>query len=86
MAVLADNDRLEVWQEFMRDTELASETYGDMTKADLRAAVDALDQFFEDNKLTINAAIPQPARGQMTTKQKAKLIVWILRYRYLRGS
>ena len=86
MANLSDNDRAEVHGTIMRDQDLVGETYGSMTKADLRAAVDAIDAFLETNKATINSAIPQPARGQMTTRQKAKLLVWVVTKRYLTGN
>lgn len=86
MANLSENDRAAIWAEFMRDSELSAESYGSMTKADLRAAVDAIDSYLETNKTAINSAIPQPARGAMTTKQKAKLLVWVVRQRYLTGN
>lgn len=86
MAALSENDRQECYVNLMRDVELSAETYGTLTKADVRAAVDAIDQFLEDQKTTINNAIPQPARGAMTTKQKAKMLVWIVTKRYLTGN
>lgn len=86
MAVLSESDRADIWAEFQSDPQVSSETSGTMTKADLRAAVDALDQFLEDNKTTINNAIPQPARGALTTKQKARLLVWVVERRYLTGN
>lgn len=82
MAVLADADRKEVWAEFMRapDGTLA------LTKAELRAAVDALDNYFNTNAAAINTAIPQPARGALSTAQKAKLAKVVLAQRYIKGS
>lgn len=86
MAYLSSNDRAECTTNIQRDIDLSNETFGTMTKAELRDAVDALDAFLEDNKVTINNAIPQPARGAMTTKQKAKMLVWIVTQRYLTGN
>jgi hypothetical protein len=84
MAVMSNNDRATVWAEFMR---LGSQT-GNVgcLKADLRAAVDALDQFLSDNAAAINTAIPQPARGALTTPQKALLLQLVISKRYLSGT
>lgn len=82
MAVLNDADRKEVWAEFMR----SSGVFPGLTKAELRAAVDALDDFMNTNAAAINSAIPQPARGALTTSQKAKLLVHVVQQRYLKGS
>ena len=85
MAVLANADRLEVWAEYMREMSGNAEATS-LTKADLRAAVNALDDFFNANAGTINAAIPQPARGALTTAQKARLLVYVIRQRYIKGA
>lgn len=82
MATLSASQRFDLWAGFMRDFPKA-ETIGAITKDELRAAVDALDQFFSDNAATVNAAIPQPARGVLTTKQKALLLTHIIRARYI---
>jgi hypothetical protein len=52
-----------------------------VTKADLRAAVDAVDAWCETNAASLNTAIPQPARTQLTTKQKAWLLLHVVRKR-----
>ena len=61
MAVLSANDRAEIWAKWMRENTDAS---GTLTKADLKAAVDAIDQWSEDNTAAFNNAIPQPARNR----------------------
>lgn len=73
MAVLSDDDRLAVWTRWMREN---AEPCG-ITKADLRAAVNALDVFLDANATAINNAIPQPARGALTTAQKARLLAYV---------
>lgn len=83
MAVLSDAKRLECWAEFMRE-DLG--TLGALTKADLRAALNALDDFLNSNAATINAAIPQPARSALTTSQKARLLMFVVRKRYVEGA
>ena len=79
MAALTTQERAEVHRDYMRDEH---ETFGAVTKLNLRAAVDALDDFFESNAAAINAAIPQPARGQLSTAQKSRLVRHVLRRRY----
>lgn len=85
MAVLADADRSEVWAEYMREMSGNAEATP-LTKADLRAAVNALDDFLGGNATAINNAIPQPARGALTTAQKARLLVYVIRQRYIKGA
>lgn len=80
MTVLSEQDRIAAWTEFMRDANTG--TFGALSKADLRAAVNALDAFLDTNAATINAAIPQPARGALTTRQKALLLMYVVARRY----
>lgn len=84
MAVLADQDRFDLWADYMRDA--AVDAMGAVTKADLRAAVNALDVFLNDNAAAINSAIPQPARAQLTSAQKALLLMYVVSKRYLKGA
>lgn len=73
MAILSDTQRREVWAQWMQAN---AETVS-IAKGDLRAAADALDQFLEDNAATVNAAIPQPARGALSNAQKARLLAYV---------
>lgn len=82
MAVLSDADREAVWASFMETASPFLETLFGMSKVDIRAAVNALDQWAEDNAAAVNSAIPQPARGAMTAKQKARLLVWVIERRW----
>lgn len=82
MAVLANSDRVEAWALYMRE-QLGAVA---VTKQDLRAAVDALDDFMDTNAGAINAAIPQPARGGLTISQKAILLMYVVKQRYLKGA
>lgn len=80
MAVMTDIARAEVVAAWMRDNEA---TVGAITKLDLRAAINAVDQYMSDNAAAMNAAIPQPARGQLTTKQKALILTAVVAKRYI---
>lgn len=52
-----------------------------ITKADLKAAVDAADAWVDANATSYNTAIPQPARGVLTADQKAWLLDYVVRKR-----
>lgn len=75
MAVLSDSDRAQLHAEFMRVA--ANVQALGITKAELRAAVNAVDDWAEANTAAFNSAIPQPARGAMSTKQKALLLNYV---------
>lgn len=85
MAVLTTEQRRSLWAEMMRELSRDGETVG-VTKTDLRAAVDALDTWLDTNAATINTAIPQPARGALSAAQKARMLMFIVRYRYTEGA
>lgn len=86
MAVLSDNDRAALCGEFQAERSRTRDAFGALTKADIRAAVNALDDFFHANAATVNAAIPQPARGALTSAQKALLLQFVIERRYLAGA
>jgi hypothetical protein len=50
---------------------------GVLTKAELRAAIDATDQWIEDNQASYNTAIPQPARAELSTQQKTLIFCFV---------
>ena len=74
MAVLSAEDRRRVWAHIMRSWDSGSIP---VTKTDLRAAVDATDQWIEDNQAAYNSALPQPFRGAATTPQKTLLFCYV---------
>ena len=82
MATLTEAERLgcrSVWNNLNAGERL--EIAG-LTKADISAAISALDTFFNTNAAAINTAIPQPARAALTVRQKALLVVAVIRKRY----
>lgn len=84
MAEMQDVDRRHVWAEAMQEWSRSGDTVA-LTKADLRAAVDAIDTWLNSNAAGLNAALPQPARGALTTAQKARLLQFVVARRYLTG-
>jgi hypothetical protein len=47
------------------------------TKADLRAALDATDDWIDDNAAAFNSALPQPFRSQASATQKTLLFCYV---------
>ena len=85
MAVLTDGARVEVWADIMREVSAERQPIG-VTKPELRAAVNAIDAWLNDNAAALNSAIPQPARSALTTPQKARLLKAVITRRYLDGA
>lgn len=81
MAVLADAERAALWADLMRDLSSRGEAVG-ITKADLRAALDAADNWADANGASYNTALPQPARGALSARQKAMLLAFVIRRRW----
>ena len=73
MAVLSDADRERVWRGLMRYWSQARETIVVLTKADLRAAINATDTWIDDNAASFNSALPTAARTNLTSAQKTLL-------------
>lgn len=82
MALLADVDRVRVWAQAMRENALTG-GWGALTKADLRAAVDATDAWIDSAQGAAapasgyNSALPLPFRTVATTQQKTLLFCWV---------
>lgn len=79
MAVLNDSNRWSCWADSMRSSlgTLA------LSKADLRAAINAIDDWCDTNASAFNTALPQPARSALTARQKAALFMIVVARRYL---
>lgn len=81
MAALDAAARQLAWADFMREESTARQPMG-LLKANLKAALDAADDWAEANAASFNTAIPQPARGALSARQKAKLLALVLERRY----
>lgn len=84
MAVLSAADRTAGCNAYLAERNIARDGMAEV-KANIKAAFDALDDYFNTNASAINTAIPQPARGSLTTQQKARLAIAVLERRYLSG-
>jgi len=52
-------------------------TFAGITKPDLKAAVDATDDWIEANQTSFNTALPQPFRSNATLAQKTFLFCYV---------
>lgn len=83
MTTLGDDDRRAIWGKFMSDASARRELIGSgITKQELRAVVDAIDQWIDDNAAAFNAVLPEPGRTQLTTKQKVEIFMAIVKRRW----
>lgn len=82
MAVLPDSDRLKIWRAFMRYMSKPGSDGQAWTKAELKTAVDAVDQWVDDNSISFNNALPNPFKTSATAGQKSLLLVAVVLMRY----
>lgn len=76
---LTTEQRRAIWGRVMRTADCP----GGLTKAQLLDVVNAMDDWWETTGAASgNSAIPQPQRGILTTKQKARLFTMLLEARY----
>lgn len=77
--MLTTEQRRAIFEKIMR----TADNCGGITKPQLIEVVDALDDWWEaTGAAAANAAIPQPRRGILTSKQKARLFIALLEARY----
>lgn len=82
MAVLSDQDRFDAWADWMRENREQIP----ISKVDLRAVFDAVDDELNNQAATFNNAIPQPARSLLSTTIKASILSAAIAKRYLKGA
>ncbi len=81
MAVLSDGDRVIVWAKYMEDTSSDRITIG-MSKPELRAAVNGVDDWVNDNAVSFNNAFPEPSKSALTNKEKVALLTRVVYKRW----
>lgn len=72
MALLDETNRQRIWRGVMRYWSRLLEGT-DFSKSELRAAVDATDQWIEDNQTSFNNSLPAAFRTSATQAQKTLL-------------
>lgn len=85
MAVLSNEDRVEIWRDIMNALSGEREPCA-LTKTDLRAAIDAADAWVDANKASYNNALPAAARTALTPAQKARLLTIVIKKRFEKGA
>lgn len=86
MPALNSTDRVMIGAGFQADASAARDQFGALTKADIQAAVAAIDDWAVTNTAAFNAAIPLPARTALTAAQKASLFMRVVRRRFETGA
>lgn len=78
---LTAQQRLDLAAEIMRELS-ASRTPCPIAKADLKAAINAIDDWCDTNAASFNTAIPLPARTALSSGEKARLLARVATRRY----
>lgn len=81
MAIMTSSQRADCWLKIMRSLNNGVA----VIKPELRAAVDATDQWISDNAASFNSALPVEARTKLTARQKAHLLAVVLESRFREG-
>lgn len=81
MAILNPTQRNSISASYQQEKSSIREILPGITKIDLLNAVNALDNWFDDNSTAINLAIPQPVRGALSLQQKLDLVLKVLQKR-----
>jgi len=78
MAVLPDANRRVAWVRFLREnTEEIS-----LSKPQIRAVVNAMDDWRSANAASLNNALPEPGKTDLTARQKAFLFMLVVNEAY----
>lgn len=86
MALLGTLDRASVAAQYQADASGLRDPFPGLVRADIVAAINAVDDWVEANKVSFNSAIPLPARTAMTAPQKAKLLLYVVKRRFEVGA
>ena len=81
MAALPTSDRVKINTGLQNEASSTHEALA-LTKADLQAAVDAIDAWADANAASFNSALPLPARTALSARQKARLLALVLQRRF----
>ena len=82
MAVLSNADRLAIRAQWGSELSGRREPFN-VSKPDLLATINAVDDWVEANAAAFNLAIPQPARNNLTAAQKTELLYLVARKRFV---
>ena len=80
MAAMSDAERFACWAQIMRNE--AAPGGGAITKPDLRAAVNAADDWVDAQTTLYNAVLPNPFKSLATAEEKAMLLMYVVARRF----
>jgi hypothetical protein len=83
---MTDAQRKAVWAAFMDELSSRRESTGSLLKAEIRAALDAADQWVSDNATSYNNALPTAFKTNATTAHKNELLQFVLEARVRLGT
>lgn len=86
MATLSASDRDLATAELERTWSRERHRCGLSARSDLRAAIDAADDWVNSNAASFNTALPVAARTSLSAADKARLLVFVVERRYLSGA
>lgn len=81
MAALSAGERAELLKAFSADLS-GTRTPFNLSRADLLAAINAADDWADANASSFNSALPLPARTTLSAKQKAAILMFVIRRRF----
>ena len=84
MAALSDQDRADTSAAYQSDRALG--VLGAVTKSDVRAAINAVDDWVVANAAAYNNALPAAAKAALTAAQKSMLLSYVVEKRYQKGA
>lgn len=82
MATLSPTIQAQIQSQFMHDTSIIRQQVSGVLKADLLAAVQAIDTWIDTNAVAFNSALPVAARNNLTQAQKLRLFVYVAQERW----
>jgi hypothetical protein len=74
MALLNAQDRFRTAAQYAREQPI----HGQLLKPDFRAALAAVDQWIDDNRVFFVAALPEPYKTLSTAQDKVMLLTYVL--------
>lgn len=82
MATLSTTVRQQIWRGLMRFWSRQGKSLAGLTKPDLQAAVNAADDWADQNAASFNTALPVAFRTNATAAQKALLLAVVVLARH----
>ena len=83
---MPDSERKKVNKRYQEDLGVLREILPGCAKADVKAAVDAVDDWVVANAASYNSALPTAFKNNATAAQKARLLTYVVERRYETGA